>query len=188
MASYNKIQSQYNQFIRTLKSDELAPYEIKLINLIADNFDSVASVGTAAGKRALLLNELINVNRDKVSLFLPKIEDTTKTSTNDVARINSIEIENFRGFASKETFNLDKPKVLIYGPNGSGKTSVCEALEYSLLGYLSEADAKRIDVKNYITNVHTGKFSQPVVTGKNSKGENIDIKVILNLDLFNFFC
>lgn len=185
MTSYNKIKSQYNQFIRTLKSDELTLYEIKLINLIADNFDSVASVGTAAGKRASLLNELINKNRDKVSTSLPKIEDTTKESTNDIARINSIEIENFRGFASKEIFNLDRPKVLVYGPNGSGKTSFCEALEFSLLGYLSEADAKRIDVNHYITNLHTGKSSQPIVTGTNSYGEIIDIKT--NPDSY-YFC
>jgi DNA repair exonuclease SbcCD ATPase subunit len=175
--SFNKIKSQYNQFIRTLNPDELTPYEIKLINLISDNFNSVASVGTAAGKRALLLNDLINQNRDKLSKSLPKIEDETKASTNDITRINSIEIENFRGFASKEVFDLDKPKVLVYGPNGSGKTSFCEALEYSLLGYLSEADAKRIDVKQYITNVHTTKSSQPVLTGTNSKGEIVDIKV-----------
>jgi AAA15 family ATPase/GTPase len=175
--SFNKIKSQYNQFIRTLKPDELTPYEIKLINLISDNFDSVASVGTAAGKRASLLNELINQNRDKLSQDLPKIEDETKASTNDITRIRSIEIENFRGFASKEVFDLDKPKVLVYGPNGSGKTSFCEALEYSLLGYLSEADAKRIDVKQYITNVHTSKSSQPILAGTNSKGEIIDIKV-----------
>jgi DNA repair exonuclease SbcCD ATPase subunit len=175
--SFNKIKSQYNQFIRTLNPDELTPYEIKLINLISDNFDSVVSVGTAAGKRALLLNDLINQNRDKLSKSLPKIEDETKASTNDITRINSIEIENFRGFASKEVFDLDKPKVLVYGPNGSGKTSFCEALEYSLLGYLSEADAKRIDVKQYITNVHTTKSSQPVLTGTNSKGEIVDIKV-----------
>jgi hypothetical protein len=177
MTSFNKIKSQYNQFIRTLKPDELTPYEIKLINLISYNFDSVASVGTAAGKRALLLNDLINENRDILSNSLPKIEDETKTSTNDITRINSIEIENFRGFASKEVFDLNKPKVLVYGPNGSGKTSFCEALEYSLLGYLSEADAKRIDVKQYITNVHTAKSSQPVLTGTNSIGETVDIKV-----------
>lgn len=177
MSNHTKIKSQFNQFIKTLKIDELTSYEIKLINLITDNFDSVASVGTAAGKRALLLNDLINQNRDKLSKSLPKIEDKTKASPNDITKINRVEIENFRGFASKEVFDLDKPKVLVYGPNGSGKTSFCEALEYSLLGYLSEADAKRIDVKQYITNVHTTKSSQPVLTGTNSKGEIIDIKV-----------
>nr|NQU91215.1 AAA family ATPase [Bacteroidota bacterium] len=185
MPTFNKIKSQFNQFIRTLKPDELTPYEIKLINLITDNFDSIASVGTAAGKRASLLNELINQNRDKISTSLPKIEDTKNENSNDISKINSIEIENFRGFASKEKFDLDKPKILVYGPNGSGKTSFCEALEFSLLGYLSEAEAKRIDVKHYITNLHTGKSSFPIITGTNSKGEIININT--NPDSY-YFC
>lgn len=185
MPTYSKIKSQFNQFIKTLILDELTPYEIKLINLLKDDFNSIASVGTAAGKRALLINELINQNRDKLNTTLPKIEDTAKENTNDITKINSIEIENFRGFTSKEIFNLDKPKVLVYGPNGSGKTSFCEALEFSLLGYLSEADAKRIDVKHYITNLHTGKSSQPIVTGTNSNGEIINISA--NPDRY-YFC
>ena len=185
MSNHTKIKSQFNQFIKTLKVDELTSYEIKLINLISDHFDSIASVGTAAGKRALLLNDLINQNRDKINTRLPKIEDSKNENANDIARINSIEIENFRGFASKEAFNLDKPKILVYGPNGSGKTSFCEALEYSLLGYLSEADAKRIDVKHYITNLHTGKSSQPIIKGTNSKGEIIEINA--NPDSY-YFC
>ena len=185
MSNHTKIKSQFNQFIKTLKVDELTLYEIKLINLISDHFESIASVGTAAGKRALLLNDLINQNRDKISTSLPEIEENKNESTNDIARINSIEIENFRGFASKEVFELDKPKILVYGPNGSGKTSFCEALEFSLLGYLSEADAKRIDVKHYITNLHTGKSSQPIIKGTNSNGEIIDVKV--NPDSY-YFC
>lgn len=185
MLNHTKIKSQFNQFIKTLKVDELTSYEIKLVNLITENFDSIASVGTAAGKRALLLNDLINQNRDKISTSLPKLEDNKSENANDIARINSIEIENFRGFASKESFDLDKPKILVYGPNGSGKTSFCEALEYSLLGYLSEADAKRIDVKHYITNLHTGKSSQPIIKGTNSKGEIIEINA--NPDSY-YFC
>jgi hypothetical protein len=185
MSEYTKIKSQFNQFIRTLKPDELNPYEIKLINLIADNFDSVASVGTAAGKRASLLNDLINEHREKLKTTLPKIEDNAHKKVNDIIKISSIEIENFRGFASKEIFDLSKPKILVYGPNGSGKTSFCEALEFSLLGYLSEAEAKRIDVKHYITNLHTGKSSHPIVKGANSNDEIIDINA--NPDSY-YFC
>jgi len=185
MSEYTKIKSQFNQFIRTLKPDELNPYEIKLINLITDNFDSVASLGTAAGKRAALLNELINQHREKLKTILPKIEDNAQKKVNDIIKINSIEIENFRGFASKEIFDLSKPKILVYGPNGSGKTSFCEALEFSLLGYLSEAEAKRIDVKHYITNLHTGKSSHPIVKGANSNDEIIDINA--NPDSY-YFC
>lgn len=62
MSGYNKIKSQFNQFVRSLKPDELNAYEIKLINLFLENFDSVASVGTASGKRASLINDLINLN------------------------------------------------------------------------------------------------------------------------------
>src|SRR5690554_2263803 len=185
MSNYTKIKSQFNQFINTLKVDELTSHEIKLVNLITDNFDSIASVGTAAGKRASLLNDLINKNRDQLGTSLPKIEDYKSENSSDIVRINSIEIENFRGFASKESFNLDKPKILVYGPNGSGKTSFCEALEFSLLGYLSEADAKRIDVKHYITNLHTGKSSQPIIKGTNLKGEITEINA--NPDSY-YFC
>lgn len=185
MSNHTKIKHQFNQFIQTLKVDELTSYEIKLVNLISENFDSIASVGTAAGKRASLLNDLINQNRDQISTNLPKIEDDKSENFNDIVRINSIEIENFRGFASKEFFDLDKPKILVYGPNGSGKTSFCEALEYSLLGYLSEAEAKRIDVKRYITNLHTGNSSEPIIKGTNSNGEIIEINA--NPDSY-YFC
>lgn len=185
MSNHTKIKSQFNQFINTLKVNELASYEIKLVNLITENFDSIASVGTAVGKRASLLNDLINKNRGQLGTSLPKIEGDKIENSNDIVRINSIEIENFRGFASKEFFNLDKPKILVYGPNGSGKTSFCEALEYSLLGYLSEADAKRIDVKRYITNLYTGNSSDPIIKGTNSKGEIIEIKA--NPDTY-YFC
>jgi predicted ATPase len=186
MSTYSKIKSQFNQFIRTLKPGELNPYEIKLINLITDNFDVIAGVGTAAGKRAALLNDLINQHREKLKTTLTKIEDNAEEKVNDITKINSIEIEHFRGFASKETFDLSKPKILVYGPNGSGKTSFCEALEFSLLGYLSEAVAKRIDVKHYITNLHTGKSSHPIVKGVNSKDEIIDMTASPDNYYFSF--
>jgi len=185
MSSFNKIRSQFNQFIRTLKPDEITPYEIKLINLISDNFDSIASIGTAAGKRASLINDLINQNRNTVSQDLIKGEESPTTSNSNIIKLNALEVENFRGFASKETFQLDKPKILVYGPNGSGKTSFCEALEFSLLGYLSEAEAKRIDVKQYITNVYTQKYTQPLFTGTNSEGEIVNIST--NPDRY-YFC
>ena len=185
MSSFNKTKSQFNQFIRTLKPDKITPYEIKLINLILDNFDSVASGGTAAGKRASLINDLINRNRNSISQDLKKIEETATHSNANIIKLNLLEVENFRGFATKETFQLDKPKVLVYGPNGSGKTSFCEALEFSLLGYLSEAESKRIDVKQYITNVYTKKFTQPLITGTNSKSEVVNLTT--NPDSY-YFC
>ena len=86
MSSYNKIKSQFNQFIRTLKPDRITPYEIKLINLILDNFDSVASGGTAAGKRAILINDLINRNRNTISQELKKIEETATPNNANIIK------------------------------------------------------------------------------------------------------
>lgn len=44
--------------------------------------------------------------------------------------INSILLKQFRCFSNK-TLNFKKPIVLIEGPNGSGKTSILEALHYA---------------------------------------------------------
>ncbi|MGF3860388.1 AAA family ATPase [Salmonella enterica] len=38
--------------------------------------------------------------------------------------------------------------MLIYGPNGTGKSSFCEALEYTLLGNVAEAESKRFRNQN----------------------------------------
>ncbi|WP_339490400.1 AAA family ATPase [Pseudomonas rhizophila] len=51
----------------------------------------------------------------------------------------------FRGFHNPESFDLIKRLVLFYGPNGSGKTSLCEDFEYAPLGAVDEGAQKRID-------------------------------------------
>jgi len=51
-----------------------------------------------------------------------------------------MKVESFRGFATSRLFELDKQCVFLYGPNGSGKTSFSEALEYGLLENIEEAD------------------------------------------------
>lgn len=48
-------------------------------------------------------------------------------------RLSSIQIEYFKGFRSKR-INLDADLVLVTGPNGSGKTSLVEAIEVGLIG------------------------------------------------------
>jgi recombinational DNA repair ATPase RecF len=60
-------------------------------------------------------------------------------------RLRNMTIGPFRGFRTPEPFDLQKRIILFYGPNGSGKTSFCEGLEYGLLGSVEEAETKRID-------------------------------------------
>ena len=48
------------------------------------------------------------------------------------ARLTSIEIEAFRGFADTQRFDLDADVVLMRGDNGAGKTSLIDGLLWLL--------------------------------------------------------
>jgi len=50
------------------------------------------------------------------------------------ARLISIELEAFRGFADAQRFDLDADVVLVRGDNGSGKTSLIDGLLWLLTG------------------------------------------------------
>jgi hypothetical protein len=51
-------------------------------------------------------------------------------------RLVELTIRNFRGFGSKgETIRLDRDLILFFGPNGFGKTSLAEAIEWLFYGF-----------------------------------------------------
>jgi DNA repair exonuclease SbcCD ATPase subunit len=52
-------------------------------------------------------------------------------------KLKNIKIKGFRGFNKEQSVNLDAQVVLIYGLNGSGKSSVTEALEWLFFGDIS---------------------------------------------------
>jgi len=67
--------------------------------------------------------------------------------------------------------------VLIYGPNGTGKSSFCEALEYGLLGNVAEADNRRfLDQQIYLKNAHVDRFTAPEIVGLNDQEEELPVK------------
>jgi DNA repair exonuclease SbcCD ATPase subunit len=53
---------------------------------------------------------------------------------NSSPRLSSLELEAFRGFATKAVLDLDAEAVLIRGDNGTGKTSVTDGLLWLLTG------------------------------------------------------
>lgn len=176
MSNFNKINSQFNQFIKE-KSDSFGSYEKKIINIIKDNFDDIASRGTSAGKgnRASFINELINKKRDTISDKLLSQEKLEDIKVNSISNIQALEIEGFRGFSENEIFILDKPRILVYGPNGSGKSSFCEALEYGMLGYINEAESRRIPLDLYIKNINFASTPVVKLMGVTSNNEFIPI-------------
>jgi energy-coupling factor transporter ATP-binding protein EcfA2 len=137
-------------------------YEKKLCNIIIDNFDKIAELTThTKQKRSEYINQLIINIGSKVSDGISADSESEETPQASLKRLHSLEVENFRGFSTKDEFDLDKQYILIYGSNGSGKSSFCEALEYSMLGYINEAIAKNVDIRQYTKNYITCKSNAP---------------------------
>lgn len=49
-------------------------------------------------------------------------------------RLTKVQLEGFRNYGPNRTFRLYGDLIVIYGHNGAGKTSICEAVEWALTG------------------------------------------------------
>lgn len=160
-----------NRSAPTLSDDEK-----KLANLILGGFKEIAVVGTAGGRRGKVLAKLIV---EKGATASPELEITAEVSNaneSEIVRLTKLEVENFRGFSDRQVFEFKNPYTFIYGPNGTGKSSLCEALEYGLLASIHEADSKRIPVSDYIRNATSSKSAKPVLYGDTAKEKGIEVK------------
>ena len=154
----------------------LSEYEKKLANLILGGFDEIAAVGSAGGRRGKVLAKLIV---DKGEAAPPALEiavDEADANESEIVRLTKVEVEHFRGFSDKHTFEFKNPYTFVYGPNGTGKSSLCEALEYGLLASIHEADSKRIPVSDYIRNATSRRSAKPVLYGDTAKEKGIEVK------------
>lgn len=177
----NKVIYQFENFYQNYYS-KMNVYEKRLANLIMNNFDEIEKLGTGRGQRGRKIALLINENKSNI-ILTKTISETNKQVINSDFRLDRMEIEEFRGFSNKEKLDLSKDFTFVYGPNGTGKSCFCEALEYSLLGSIEEAVAKRIPVQQYVKNVFTNSAKKPLVYVKSGN----EIKPIEpNPELFSF--
>lgn len=151
----------------------MSEHEKRLANLMLDRFVDVADSGAASGRRGKLIAKLIVEKGDSASSEFKLESDEAPGNESPIIRLKKITVENFRGFSDKLTFEFKNPYTFVYGPNGTGKTSLCEALEFGLLGSISEADAKRIQTADYIRNATSKKSSKPVLYGDTSVAEDV---------------
>ena len=179
------IKSEYLRFLRTLNSDEVIPGVRKLANLVLANLEDLAALGTYQGQRVKKMVALAQANWDTLSSEIQSLPELAVEKTSPITQIKSMTVGPFRGFSRQEVFDLESRLVLIYGPNGTGKSSFCEALEYGLLGNVAEAESKRFrDQGDYLKNAHINRFSTPVVTGLSEQGDEVEIDE--NEALFRF--
>ncbi|MES2026750.1 MAG: AAA family ATPase [Pseudomonadota bacterium] len=180
----SKALSEFKSFIQK-NIVGFSEFEKKLAKLILDNFSNVESTGSAGGKRGKAIAKLIADAGDSASSDLKIEMGAASSNANKINRLTGITIEHFRGFSKAQTLEFKNLYTFVYGPNGTGKSSLCEALEFSLLGAISEAEAKRIEIGTYIKNAITKKSQRPILSGVGANGSIVAV----NADPKNFeFC
>lgn len=162
-----------------------APPEVKrLANLALVNFDGLAQTVRQRSQRSAYLVDHARRALAQMPDGPPDIQAVAADNTWPWQRLRNMTIGPFRGFRTPEPFDLQKRVILFYGPNGSGKTSFCEGLEYALLGSVEEAETKRINGRTYLANLHARRFEPPTLRATDN--QNREVVVDSNPDTFRF--
>ena len=64
-------------------------------------------------------------------------------------RLSAITISGFRGFSETQTLDLSADVILVHGPNGTGKTSLFDAVLWAITGSLARLDAPQAVISKY---------------------------------------
>ncbi|MBI5277352.1 MAG: AAA family ATPase [Burkholderiales bacterium] len=177
----------FERFVRWLHEPTLqAPDRaLRMANLVLANFEAVTDTVRQHNTRSHLLARLARRRLAGTTADLPDLPEAAPQGQWPWRRLRSLTLGPFRGFREPQTFDLRKRLVLCYGPNGSGKSSLCEALEYALRGAVEEAGSKRIEHRDYLANIHAGRFVDPVLTATDADGR--EVRVAADEDAFRFF-
>lgn len=170
------IHAEYLRFQQTLNNDTTPVGIRKIANVVLANIDRLIPLTTYQGQRVRKLVELAQANWGAVSAEIQPVLDNAAEQISTITRLKSMSVGPFRGFARQEVFDLASQLVLIYGPNGTGKSSFCEALEYGLLGNVIEAESKRFrDQRDYLKNAHVNQFTPPSIIAEDGHGNEIPL-------------
>lgn len=171
------ILAEYRRFLQTLANAGSQDLR-KVANLVLEHWNDLLPLTTAQGQRIKKLVELAQANWETISANIQPISVQAAVAINAIRQLKSLRVGPFRGFSKPEDFDLASALVLIYGPNGTGKSSFCEALEYGLLGNVAEAESKRFREQNdYLKNAHTNTFVAPEIRATDSQGQEVAVQI-----------
>lgn len=177
------IRAEYQRFLASLARSPAPDNVRRMANLVLANLDHLAEVGAARRARSgrlapIAVTHLLTTAAELQQEALPDAREHL------VGRLHELTVGPFRGFMRQETFDLSRDITLIYGANGTGKSSFCEALETAMLGSISEAKVKRVDHRVYCNNARLRRHSEPVLTSR--VGEAAPAVVVANEDAYRF--
>lgn len=176
----------FERFVEWLyrEDKEVSDSVRRLAHLVMTHFDALAGTSRQRNQRSVYLVRLMREELAQVVDTPPDFLVDAEAAAWPWARLRHLTLGPFRGFRNPEPFDLQKQITLFYGPNGSGKTSLCEGLEYALLGDVEEAGAKRIAARTYLANDHARRFVPPILKATNHQRQEID--VVANADIYRF--
>jgi recombinational DNA repair ATPase RecF len=176
----------FERFVISLhRPENQTPSDVRrLANLVLAHFDELAQTSRQRNQRSIYLVPHARNSLAQTHDGPPNVEAVAADGAWAWRRLRHLTLGPFRGFRTVEPFDLQKRVILFYGPNGSGKTSLCEGLEYALLGTVEEADTKRIDARTYLANVHENRFETPVLQATDHR--NREVPVTASLDTYRF--
>ncbi|MGP9643586.1 MULTISPECIES: AAA family ATPase [unclassified Halomonas] len=117
-------------------------------------------------------DELLQKDYQRIALRFKRVLDAKPeldwVAPSGLSPLAHLQVKNFRGFgelASEDKgshLRFSKTKNIFYAPNGGGKSSLCEALEYGATGHIKESDRRKTKVRQYIAR-GAGKMSLSLV-------------------------
>ena len=178
----------FQRFLDWLRTPERQTPDdvLRLANIVLASFDTIAASSRQHSQRSTILAGLARGHLPTIGTALPTIDPAGPTGGWSWQRLQSLDVGPFRGFRNLETFDLQQRIVMFAGPNGSGKTSLCEALELAMLGSVGEGALKRIDAQQYYANTHEGRYVLPVLLASDHVGQPIRVSADANAYQFCF--
>ncbi len=166
--------TEFRKYLAWIQDQNVSADGKRVAAIVWQAFDRIASTSANASQRSRVLAPLLEERL--VGEDIPLSADAgTQPAPQAWTQLRSLGVGPFRGFRQMETFDLHRPIVLIYGPNGTGKSSLCEALEFALLGSVDDAAAKRIPEEDYLKNVHAKRFDPPVLMANGTDGKEVRV-------------
>jgi exonuclease SbcC len=77
------------------------------------------------------------------ALVAQKTTNVTLVKPRQVSRLTHATVQSFRAYGGPQTFDLDASVVVLYGPNGLGKTSFFDAIDYACTGRIGRLCRQR---------------------------------------------
>lgn len=90
-----------------------------------------------------------------------------------------IEVEGFRGFAKRQRLDLDASVVIVAGPNGTGKTSFFDAMQWLLVGTLERLEPWRVRRNaEHVVNQYHAAVGEPATVSASLRmdGRSVELR------------